>query len=416
MPESSQRLGRRNIARRVFDSRRLASVLALVLALALGLDGMGQEEIYVSLDSPDPFVPAIDEAEIKAVVVSELPIDRVAFYVDGVVMGELREPPYTLKVDLGEGVGEHIFSVVAYTKSGATGRGEISTPGIEINEEVAVTLQQFYVTVSRDNVRVQDLERQDFEIVDEGASQKLITFARGDIPFTALVLLDSSLGMKGSKLRSALGGAREFFTGMGPLDEGKLLVFSDRVLHSTPFTTFPDVLTAGLGAVRAKGGTALNDHLYLAFKELERRQGRRVVILLSDGVDSHSVLSMKAVLTRARRSQALVYWLRLPYGGARRATEELPLLRSAWRSVEEYQEEFSLLQSTVEESGGSVYLLASEAEIEPAFRSIREELRDQYVLGYYPSNPRRDGRWRRVRIKVNRKGVEVRGRDGYVDF
>ena len=370
----------------------------------------------MSLDSPDPFVPAIGEAEIKAVVSTDLPIERVAFYVDGVVMGEVKEPPYTLKVDLGDDVGEHTFSVVAYAVSGATGRGEISTPGIQINEEVAVNLQQFYVTVSRGGERIQDLTQEDFEIVDEGKTQELITFARGDIPFTALVLLDSSLGMKGSKLRSALGGAREFFTGMQTLDEGKLLVFSDRILHSTPFTTFPAVLTAGLGAVRAKGGTALNDHLYVAFKELERRQGRRVVILLSDGVDSHSILSMKEVLERARRSQALVYWLRLPYGGARRATEELPNLRSAWRSVEEYQQEFSLLQATVEESGGSVYLLASEDEIEPAFRSIREELRDQYVLGYYPSNPRRDGSWRRVRIKVQRSGVEVRGRDGYVDL
>ncbi|MCB1032972.1 MAG: VWA domain-containing protein [Acidobacteria bacterium] len=392
------------------------SVLLVVFAALAVLPVRGQDEIYVSLDSPDPFVPAVGQAEIKAVVSSELPIARVAFYVDGVVVGELEAPPYHMTVDLGDSVGAHTFSVVAYGASGATGRGSISTPDIKINEEVAVNLQQFYVTVSRGGERIQDLQQEDFEILDEGRPQEMVTFARGDIPFTALVLLDSSLGMKGSKLKAALGGAREFFNGMQELDEGKLLVFSDRVLHSTPFTTFPAVLTAGLGSVRATGGTALNDHLYLAFKELEKRQGRRVVILLSDGVDSHSVLSMRSVLERARRSQALVYWLRLPYGGSRRATEELPSLRSAWRSLEEHQQEFTLLQNTVEESGGRVYLLASEAEIKPAFRAIREELRDQYVLGYYPANPRRDGSWRKVRIKVDRSGVDVRGRDGYEDL
>lgn len=397
--------------------RKLAVLIAALGWAGCPLLAGAQAEITVSLDRPDPFQPAHGMVEIEAVVISEEEVERVAFYVDGIVMGELSAPPWEVTVDVGQSNAEHLFQVVAYGVSGATGSGSVTTPAIRVDEEVSINLQQLYVTVTRDGRRVLDLERDDFAVLDEGAHQTLVTFARGDVPFTAVVLLDSSTSMEGPPLRSALAGAEAFLTSMSRLDEGKLLVFSDRILHSTPFTTFPEVLTAGLGNVRARGGTALNDHLYLALKQLEERQGRRVVILLSDGIDSHSVLSMNDVAMKARRSQALIYWLRLPYRGqfAERG-EDLPLISSAWRSTADYRRELELLMRTIEESGGRVQPLASLDEIEAAFRGIHAELRDQYVLGFYPQNPRHDGGWRRVLVRLRPAGLEGRCRDGYVDF
>ncbi len=391
--------------------------LLLLLALLLPAAAAAQDAIVVTLDRPDPFEPAYGEVEIEAVVSAEEDIERVAFYVDGVVVGELREPPYRLSVDLGEDVGEHRFQVVAYGVSGATGSGSLSTPTFRIDEEVAVALQQLYVTVTQDGRRVADLSAEDFAIFDEQRRQTLVTFARGDIPFTAAVLVDASISMEGEKLRSALAGARAFFDRMRPLDEGRLLVFSDRILHATPFTTFPEVLAAGLGRITARGGTALADHLYLALTQLEERQGRRVVILLSDGIDSHSVLAMSDALARARRSQALIYWLQLPYGeSAPQSGEELPAIHTAWRDAEGYRQQFELLRQTVAESGGRIRTLSSVGEIADAFGGILAELREQYVLGYYPTAARHDGSWRRVRIRLRRPGARVRARDGYVDF
>jgi len=383
-------------------------LVALLLAAA-------EEPITVTLDRPDPFAPAFGEVEIVAVVSAEEPIERVVFAVDGVLVGERREAPYTLTAELGDDVRRHVFEVVAYAASGRTGLGSLVTPGLEIHEEVDVNLQQLYVTATRDGGRVLDLSAEDFEIYDDKARQTLVTFARGDIPFTAAVMLDSSVSMQGAKLAAALAGARTFFEQMRPLDQSKLLVFSDRVLHMTPFTSFPAVLTAGLGQVRATGGTALNDTLYLALKELETRQGRRVVVLLSDGVDSHSVLSMAEVLAHARRSQALIYWLRLPYGDGA-PSEELPRLSTAWRSPEDYQREIELLRRTVEESGGRVHLLAGLEDIAPAFEDIVAELREQYALGYYPLRVRHDGRWHRVKVEVSLRGLEIRCREGYLDL
>lgn len=377
----------------------------------------GEEQVVVFLDRPDPFEPVFGEVEIEAVIQSVVSLERVVFYVDGVVHAELTAPPWSVTVDVGSGNVEHRFEVVAYGKDGAKGSAVAETPAIRVDEEVSVSLQQLYVTATRDGVRVPDLGPEDFEIVDEGQVQSLVTFARGDIPFTSVVLLDSSVSMKGAKLEAAVRGATQFFDDMQPLDESKLLVFSDRVLQSTPFTTFPEVLTTGLSGVSARGGTAAADHLFLALQQVETRQGRRVVVFLSDGVDSHSVLGMSDVLAAARRSQALVYWLRLPYrGGKAAAPDELPLLRSSWRDPEGYRREVELLQQAVLETAGRIQLLASPDDIAPAFKGILKELREQYVLGYYPKVSRHDGSWRRVRVRVGRPGVVARCQSGYVDF
>ncbi len=397
--------------------RRSRAALAALLTAILTPPTLAQSSISVSLDSPDPFTPAHGLVRIESVVVAEEAIERVAFYVDGVVVGELEQPPYELLADVGEENREHRFQVVAYGASGATGSSSLTTPAFRVDEIVSITLQQLYVTVTSGDHRLTDLGRGDFAVYDQDTRQRIVTFARGDIPFTAAVLLDSSVSMEGDKLRSALAGAETFFRGMQKLDEGKLLVFSDRILHTTPFTTFQDVLTAGLSRVRARGGTALNDHLYLALKQLETRQGRRVVVLLSDGVDSHSVLSMSEVAEHARRSQALIYWLRLPYRKAAGKTgDELPSISSPWRDTEGYNREIELLRRTVTESGGRVELLSSLAEITPAFAGILAELREQYVLGFYPEHARHDGSWRRLNVRVRSPGAEVRCREGYVDY
>lgn len=384
-------------------------IAALFPTLALAAD------ISVSLDRPDPFEPAYGRVLIEAVVSSPEPIERVAFYVDGVVVGEVQEPPYRFEADLGEAIGAHRFQAVAYGVSGATGTGSVVTPPLRIDDRVRVSLQQLYVTVSRDGERVLDLEAEDFKIFDARRAQELVTFARGDIPFTAVALLDASISMEGEKLRAALEGAEAFFRGMRPLDEAKLLVISDRILHATPFTTFPEVLTAGLDRIRAQGGTAIHDHLYLALRQLEERQGRRVVLLLSDGVDSDSVLAMRDVQALARRSQALIYWLRLPYGAGSGAGDALPRLTNAWRSSEEFLGEVALLEATVAASGGRIVPLGDVGEIATAFQGILGELRDQYVLGYYPSGARQDGRWREVEVEVSRRDLDVRSRGGYID-
>lgn len=255
-----------------------------------------------------------------------------------------------------------------------------------------------------------ELQRDDFRVVDNGVEQQLVTFERGDIPFTAVLLLDSSESMKGQRLQTALDGAKVFLTRLQELDEAKAILFSDRVLVSSPFSNQNADFLAELEGTLASGGTALNDHLFAALEMLEHRQGRRVVILLSDGADVVSVLRMQDVLWKIRRTNSLIYWIRL-----REETHVEASFSSSWRDLEANVREVQQLERAVKESGGRVAELRHIDEVERAFDEILRELRDQYVLGYYPTDQSHDGSWREVKVSTRGWDTRVRTREGYVD-
>jgi Ca-activated chloride channel family protein len=294
----------------------------------------------------------------------------------------------------------------------------MTTPRIHADLEVRVELRQLYVRVERQGQAVPDLEAGDFVVTDGGAPQALTAFEKGDAPFTAALLLDASTSMRGERLATALDGARAFARGMQRLDEAKLLFFADRVLLETPFTNLPSVLALPLGeAATAGGGTAVHDTLYLALKRLEARPGRRVVVLLSDGVDVESVVPIERVQWAARRSQAVVYWLRLRRPEDESVEVGIKVFRtSAWRDAAEHEQALALLERTVVETGGRVEVLAGAAEVEPALARLLRELREQYLLGYHPQGGRTgSGGWREVRVTVRRDGLTVRAPRGYLE-
>ncbi len=294
-------------------------------------------------------------------------------------------------------------------------------PDITIHERVEVDLQQLYVTVTgRRGQRALDLVQQDFAILDDETSQKIVTFARGDIPFTSVLLLDGSFSMKGERLETVLRGARRFVDDMKPLDEAKLIAFSDRPLRITPFVGDAASLAGALAHTAATGGTAILDHLHMALMLLEARQGRRVVILLTDGWDPTSVLTPSQVERVARRSQALIYWVRLrrdePSGGNRLRDPERLIPLSSWHTQETSHRIYKQLEGIVRASGGRIVPISRFSEVEATFREILAELREQYALGYYPEPRRNDGSWRRVRVQLPGRKFVVRAREGYVDW
>jgi Ca-activated chloride channel family protein len=343
-------------------------------------------------------------------------IQLVEFFIDGRPAGTDSSPPFRVLVDVGDDGTEHEFRAVAVGVAGSRDSSTVTTPGLHIDERYQFNLQQLYVTATRDDTPVHDLLEEDFVVIDEDEPQELSSFARGDIPFTAVVLVDASTSMRGEKHLSALRGAKSFATRMQPLDETKLIVFSDEIRAASPFTSFSDVLTASLERVPAAGGTAVNDVLYLALNQLEERQGRRVVVILSDGIDTHSVMRMGHVVASARRSRAIVYFIRLRTGSPDQVFGEPPNATSPWRDLQAHKAEFRLLQQVVAESGGKVFEIDTAASIETAFQDVVSELRDHYVLGFYPNDPRNDGSWHRIRVKVNRPGIKVRTSAGYLDL
>jgi len=373
-------------------------------------------EIWVDFVTPTDGQAVIGEILVHANVRSVKPIRDVVFFMDGRPVGLLTSAPYRLQLDLGEENRAHTLEVVATDVDGDEARKLITTRPAVIGGAYEVELQQLYVTVSSDGQRVLDLREDEFTVLDEGRTQDLVTFSHGDIPFTAILLIDASASMFGAKIEAARAGATAFIEGMRDLDRGKVIIFSDVIQNSTPFSGVPEVLTAGLTGATGQGGTAIADHLYMAFKLLERRQGRRVVVLLSDGMDNHSVLEMREMFQQARHNQALIYWIRLERSGATSGGGRPHTIASAWRQPSDYQRQFDQLVGAVGESGGRVIDVSTAEQIRPTFLDILAELREQYALGYYPDNLDNDGRWHRVEVRVKRAGLDVRTHEGYVDF
>ncbi|HYG64264.1 MAG TPA: VWA domain-containing protein [Thermoanaerobaculia bacterium] len=367
--------------------------------------------LRVSIVTPRPGEPAFGDVEVKAAVQGN--VTKVEFYLDGLRVGLAEAPPWEVVIDVGQQNIEHRIEVVAYDRSGRTATTSLKTGVITSDEEINVALRPLFVNVARGDQPVLDLGRGDFEVFDNGARQQLVTFERGDIPFTAALLLDSSSSMEGGLLETALDGAKSFARAMKSLDEAKLLLFSDRILLETPFTSAPSILTLGLGSVEAGGGTALNDSMYLALKKLEPRTGRRVLIMLSDGVDVESVIPMKRVRTLAQGNQVVIYWLRLR-SEEEQAEGPVPSF-TAWRDVESNMREKALLRETVLESGGRILNVDSVDQVGGALARVLKELREQYVLGYYPSSSKGSGSWHDVKVQVRRGGLSVRTHRGYIE-
>jgi Ca-activated chloride channel homolog len=379
----------------------LAGLAALAAALpAAGLD--------VLLLSPRPGQPAFGKVEVRADVLSAAPVAELVVRVDGRLAARLTEPPWRVDVDVGQDNVGHRFEVEVRDAEGATATAAVTTTAVRVDEEIDLELQQLYVTVRDSGPRGRALDRGAFRVLDDGKRQEIVTFERGDAPLTAVVLVDTSDSMQGAKLDTAIQGAEVFLYGLRELDEARLTLFSDRRIRDSAFSRHADDVTYGLGDAVGSGGTALNDHLYYALRLLDGRQGRRVVIVLSDGIDTDSLLGADDVRWAARRSQATIYWIRL------HDPRTPGTYSSSWRSREQQAHELDVLAKTVAESGGTVHEIAGVGEAATAFRDILEELRRQFVLGYYPSRNLDDGSWHAVDVVLG--GRDVRTRDGYIDY
>ncbi len=383
---------------------RARGLLPIVLPILLAAAAHGQ--VAVRILSPEPDQPVFGNTEVRVGVQPGVPIDRVEVFLNGKLVGTAKTAPYRVQVDVGEDNISREFRAVAYSPSGAAGSDKVMTRAVMINDELDLKLRALFVSVVRNGQRALDLGKDDFQVLDNGAPQEIVTFGRDELPLTAVLLLDTSESMQG-KQEAVWRGAKAFLGGMKSSDEAMLALFSDRLLRFTPFTSEKSALEPALATTPAAGGTAVNDFLYMSLKLLDARQGQRVVVLFSDGSDVHSVLPAADVLWKARAGQALIYWIQL--GGKHLS------FTSSWRDFKGNDRQYEDLEQAIKESGGRILAIDRVEELEGAFRDILRELHEQYALGYYPNNAKGDGKWHRLEVRV--KGfARARTREGYADY
>ncbi len=232
-----------------------SSMKRLILFLMVSLAAAGAWAAQVRIVQPPPGQPLLGEVEVRVEVLpAGTPVERVEILLDGKLAGTAGRPPYHLLIDAGDDGREHRLDAVAYLADGSQARASLSTPRLQADAVVQVELQQLFLTVDHGGRALPDLTRDDFTVYDQGTPQPIATFGRGDVPFTAVLLVDSSASMAGPSLEKALDGARAFFSGLAPLDQAKLILFSDHVRLETPFTSVQPVLTLGLRGIAAEGG------------------------------------------------------------------------------------------------------------------------------------------------------------------
>ncbi len=384
----------------------LRTVLAGVGGLLLAGAALGQ--VAVRIQSPTPDQPIFGATQVDVGVSSGEKVDKVDLFVNGKLMGTVQKPPYKFNVDMGDDNVRREFRAVAHTTNGATASDVVVTVPVQITDELNLKLRALFVSVVQYGEKNLTLGQEDFQVFDNGAPQQIVTFGRDELPLTAVLLLDTSESM-GDRLEAVRRGTRAFLDGMKPSDEAMLALFSDRLLRFTPFTSDKKQLDSVIANTQAAGGTAVNDFLYLSLKLLDSRQGQRVVVLFSDGSDVHSVLPATDVLWKARAGQSLIYWIQL--GGKHQS------FTSAWRDFKGNDREYGELEKAVKESGGRVLTINRIEDLEGAFRNILQELRQQYALGYYPTNSKGDGSWHKVQVTLRRvESGRVHTREGYADY
>jgi Ca-activated chloride channel family protein len=263
--------------------------------------------------------------------------------------------------------------------------------------KVNVKLVNVFVTVQDENgAPVSSLKKENFELEEDGNPQKIAVFSReSELPLSIVLAVDASLSTK-KDLRLELESARRFAHSiLRPIDAVSLYQFSEVVDEVVPFTADLRRIDRGIDQVRVGSATALYDAVYLGAEALDRRQGRKVMVVITDGGDTVSKTNYQQALRAAEQAEAIVYSIIV-----------VPIASDAGRDV---GGEHALIELS-RDTGGKYYYATSDDTLKKAFQQISDELRTQYLLAYYPSRRLADSDFRRIEVNVVGADPELKAR------
>ena len=256
-----------------------------------------------------------------------------------------------------------------------------------------------YATVLDSQGRlVPDLTKEEFEILDNDKPQDIDFFLDEVQPITVVVMLDRSASMT-TNFKLLGEGAEQFLLRLLPADKGRVGGFSDRIEFASPFSSDRDMLIASLRDLDFGNPTRLYDAVVTSLDELKGVEGRRVVLVFTDGDDTSSRAGFGTVLDRARSEEVMVYAIGLEsnyFNGVAQV-----------RSRPDRN-----LRRLADETGGGYFELKKTADLAPTFTRVAQELHSQYVLGFTPRTL--DGRVHKLTLRVKRPGMTARARKSYV--
>ncbi len=256
-----------------------------------------------------------------------------------------------------------------------------------------VNLVEVYAAVlDHDGRPLTGLNREDFTVLEDGRPQTLSAFAEGDFPLSVAIAVDHSFSMAGRELTSARDAARTFLSSLRPTDQAMIVAVGSEIETVAPLSSDRQAQQRAIASLEPWGTTGLHDAIIAAIDAIQAANGRRALVLLSDGNDRYSTASQSDALSRARRADVMIYPVAL--GKTRPALfAELATL-----------------------TGGRSFQPRDQKQLTETMQSVANELRHQYLLGYTPSRTIVAGeeQWRSITVRIDRPDVTVRARDGYL--
>src|SRR5437868_9196717 len=270
--------------------------------------------------------------------------------------------------------------------------------------KVDVKLVNVFVTVTDEHgAPIANLKKENFALKEDGREQRISVFDKESaLPLSIVLALDTSLSTR-KDLPLELQSARRFAHAiLRPVDALSVYSFSEVVTEVCLFTPDLKRVDRGIDRIRLGAATALYDALYLGSQALNSRQGRKVMVVITDGGDTVSKVDYKEAVRAAQEAEAILY-----------SVIVVPVESSAGRDT---GGEHALIQLS-EDTGGKYFYASSLAQLDQAFQQISDELRTQYLLAYYPSQKLSDSDFRRIQVNVSgipaNVNYHVRHRTGY---
>ena len=266
------------------------------------------------------------------------------------------------------------------------------------------------VTVLDGKKPVSGLGQHDFEVYEDGVKQNLRFFESRSVPLDVILLLDTSSSM-GGKMDTVHDAARGFMKMLREGDRGAVVAFADSVRVLQPLTGDAVAIEAAINSTQPKGATSLYNAIYVALKEFGRTPAdmsevrRQAIAVLSDGEDTASLVGFEDVMALARKTGVSVYTIALQ--------SQFAAMRSAGQKKYFSDAEYAM-KSLAQETGAQSFFPAGVHELKHVYDTITGELTTQYSIGYSPTNPRNDGRFRRIVVRVSTNpNYKPRTRNGY---
>lgn len=252
----------------------------------------------------------------------------------------------------------------------------------------------FATVTDGQNRLVPDLTRDDFQVLDNDKPQQLIVFESENQPITVVVMLDTSGSMTAS-IKLLKDAAEQFVQRLLPEDNAAVGAFNDKVELSSKFSNDRDALITDIRDLDYGNGTRLYDALGESLNMLQGVEGRKVVLVFTDGDDTSSRIGRGTVMDRARAEEVMIYaiGLQAEFMGQRTKPD-------------------SGLRRLADETGGGYFELKATADLGPTFTRVAQELHSQYVLGFEAQQL--DGKVHKLTVKMKQAGMTARARRSYV--